>query len=55
MNIMELSMDNLDLDINDKLDSLSHYFEMDNMQYYITIDNVNNENNENNENNNEFI
>ena len=48
---MELSMDNLDLDINDKLDSLSHYFEMDNMQYYITIDNEN----ENNENNNELI
>ena len=51
MDIMELSMDNLDLDINDKLDALSHYFEMDNIQYYITIDNEN----ENNENNNEFI
>ena len=46
---MELSMDNLDLDINDDLNALSYYFEMNNMQYYITIDNENNENNENNE------
>lgn len=49
MNIMELSMDNLDLDINDDLNAFSYYFEMDNMLFFLTIDN------ENNENNNEFI
>ncbi len=45
---MELSMDNLDLDINDDLNTLSYYFEMDDMPYYITNDNEN-ENNNNNE------